>query len=54
VATESVRARLAALDGGRRLDHLGNEVAAGRLDPYAAAAQLLDDDLAGPPRGAPG
>ncbi|MGL5818870.1 MAG: methylmalonyl Co-A mutase-associated GTPase MeaB [Phycicoccus sp.] len=41
LAVEAMRARLAATDGGRGLDALGAEVAAGRLDPYAAAEALI-------------
>ncbi|MGL5865351.1 MAG: methylmalonyl Co-A mutase-associated GTPase MeaB [Dermatophilaceae bacterium] len=41
VAVAAMRARLTAADDGRLLDALGTEVAAGRLDPYAAAEALL-------------
>ncbi|MGL5930576.1 MAG: methylmalonyl Co-A mutase-associated GTPase MeaB [Dermatophilaceae bacterium] len=41
VAIEVMRTRLAAADDGRLLNMLGEEVAAGCLDPYAAAEALV-------------
>ncbi|HLL67223.1 MAG TPA: methylmalonyl Co-A mutase-associated GTPase MeaB [Micromonosporaceae bacterium] len=42
IALGTVRARIAALDGGAALPALAERVAAGEIDAYAAAAHLLD------------
>jgi LAO/AO transport system kinase len=41
IAVTAVRARLGVLPGQSRLEHLAAQVAAGQLDPYAAADQLI-------------
>ncbi|MGL5909006.1 MAG: methylmalonyl Co-A mutase-associated GTPase MeaB [Phycicoccus sp.] len=51
VAIEALRTRLTAADDGRLLDRLGEEVAAGRLDPYAAADALIRRDRESGERG---
>jgi len=43
IALATLRDRLGSLRHGERLPGLAADVAAGRLDPYAAARRLLDD-----------
>ena len=42
IALEHLRARLGDLRGGNALEHLAKRVAAGELDPYRAADELVD------------
>jgi LAO/AO transport system kinase len=47
IAVTEVRRRLGALPGESRLDDLADRVADGKLDPYAAADELLGAEPAG-------
>ncbi|HEY3908012.1 MAG TPA: methylmalonyl Co-A mutase-associated GTPase MeaB [Streptosporangiaceae bacterium] len=47
IAVAEIRRRLGGLPGERRLDELAEQVAVGKLDPYAAADQLMTQS-AGP------
>jgi LAO/AO transport system kinase len=47
IAVTALRERIGDLRGGRKLDTLAERVAAGELDPYAAADHLVDGVTAG-------
>lgn len=41
IAVQAIRSRMGDLRSGHNLEHLADEVVAGRLDPYAAADRLV-------------